>query len=284
VSRRRPLRDTVVLITGATDGLGRGVAERLAREGCTVHLHGRDAARLAATAEAIAASTGNERLVTHRADLAALEEVRALADEVRGSTRRLHVLISNAGIGPGRPDGTARQVSRDGHELRLAVNHLAGFLLQLRLMPLLVASRPARIVNVASIGQRALDFDDPMLERSYRGIWAYEQSKLAQITTGFEMADRLEGTGVTVNSLHPASYMPTKMVMQQRGSSVDPLERGIAATVRLAVAPELERITGRFYDRTREAGVNAQAYDPDARQMLWDLSCVLVGELERVGT
>jgi NAD(P)-dependent dehydrogenase (short-subunit alcohol dehydrogenase family) len=248
-----------------------------------VHLHGRDAGRLAATAEAIAASTGNERLVTHRADLASLDEVRALADEVRRSARSLHVLISNAGIGPGRPDATTRQVSRDGIELRLAVNHLAGFLLQLRLMPLLIASRPARIVNVASIGQRAIDFADPMLERSYRGIWAYEQSKLAQITTGFEMAERLEGTGVTVNSLHPASYMPTKIVMQQRGSSVDTLERGIAATARLAIAPELERITGRFYDRTREAGVKAQAYDLDARQMLWDLSCVLVGEIDQVG-
>jgi NAD(P)-dependent dehydrogenase (short-subunit alcohol dehydrogenase family) len=280
----RPPSETVVLITGATDGLGRGVAERLAREGCTVHLHGRDAGRLAATAEAIAAATGNDRLVTHRADLAALAEVRALADEVIASTAALHVLISNAGIGDGRPDLPTRQVSRDGHELRLAVNHLAGFLLQLRLMPLLLASRPARIVNVASLGQRAIDFDDPMLERSYRGSWAYAQSKLAQITTGFELAERLEGTGVTVNSLHPATYMPTKIVMEQRGGSVDTLERGVAATVRLAIAPELERITGRFFDRTREAGVNAQAYDLDARQMLWDLSCALVGELSWVGT
>src|ERR671922_1135695 len=189
----RPIEDTVILITGATDGLGRGVAERLAAEGATVLRHGRDPERLAATADAIRQATGNERLSTHRADLASLEEVRALADHVERSTDRLHVLINNAGIGSGRPDGDTRQESRDGHELRFAVNYLAGFLLTERLLPLLRASAPARIVNVASLGQSPIDFDDPMIEHGYSGTRAYGQSKLAQVMHAIELAERLDG-------------------------------------------------------------------------------------------
>ena len=273
----RPIEDTVILITGATDGLGRGVAERLAAEGATVLLHGRDPERLAATADAVRQATGNERLSTHRADLASLEEVRALADHVERSTDRLHVLINNAGIGSGRPDGTTRQESRDGHELRFAVNYLAGFLLTERLLPLLRRSAPARIVHVASLGQAPIDFDDVMLRDGYSGTRAYSQSKLAQIEYGFELADRLDASEVTVNSLHPSTYMPTKMVLEERGSSVDSLEAGVDATVRLAIAPELEGVTGRFFDRQTESGAHPQAYDAEARRRLWELSRQLTG-------
>ena len=273
----RPIEDTVILITGATDGLGRGVAERLAAEGATVLLHGRDPERLAVTADAIRHATGNERLSTHRADLASLDEVRALADDVERSTDRLHVLINNAGIGSGRPDGTTRQESRDGHELRFAVNYLAGFLLTERLLPLLRRSAPARIVHVASLGQASIDFDDVMLRDGYSGTRAYSQSKLAQIEYGFELADRLDASEVTVNSLHPSTYMPTKMVLEERGSSVDSLEAGVDATVRLAIAPELEGVTGRFFDRQTESGAHPQAYDAEARRRLWELSRQLTG-------
>jgi NAD(P)-dependent dehydrogenase (short-subunit alcohol dehydrogenase family) len=273
----RPIEDTVILITGATDGLGRGVAERLAAEGATVLLHGRDPERLEATADAIRQATGNERLSTHLADLASLDEVRALADDVERSTDRLHVLINNAGIGSGRPDGTTRQESRDGHELRFAVNYLAGFLLTERLLPLLRRSAPARIVNVASLGQAPIDFDDVMLRDGYSGTRAYSQSKLSQIEYGFELADRLDPSEVTVNSLHPSTYMPTKMVLEQRGSSVDSIEAGVDATVRLAIAPELEGVTGRFFDRQTESGAHPQAYDPEARRRLWELSRQLTG-------
>jgi NAD(P)-dependent dehydrogenase (short-subunit alcohol dehydrogenase family) len=267
-----------VLVTGATDGLGRAVAERLAAGGATVLLHGRDPERLAAAERAIRAATGSTRLRTHRADLASLDEVRALADEVAASTERLDLLVNNAGIGSGRPDGTTRQESRDGHELRFAVNFLAGALLTLRLLPLLRRSTPARVVNVASLGQSPIDFGDVMLQRRYSGTRAYGQSKLAQIIFGFELADRLTGTGVTVNSLHPGTYMPTKMVLEQVGRSVDTLETGVDATVRLALAPELEGVSGRFYDRTREARADGQAYDSQARRRLWDLTLALTGE------
>lgn len=273
----RPVEETVVLVTGATDGLGAGVAERLAAEGAAVHIHGRNPDRLAAAAARIKQETGNERVETHLADFASLEQVGALAEEVQRSTDRLHVLVNNAGIGSGKPELTTRQESADGHELRLAVNYLAGFALTLRLLPLLRASAPARIVNVASVGQAPLDFDDPMLERDYDGKRAYSQSKLAQITFGMELAERLEGTGVTVNSLHPSTLMPTKMVLEQYGRSVDRLEEGIEATVRLAISPELEGVSGRFFDRQAESAAQEQAYDPEARRRIWQLSASLTG-------
>jgi NAD(P)-dependent dehydrogenase (short-subunit alcohol dehydrogenase family) len=270
----RPIEETTVLITGATDGLGRGVARDLAARGAKVLLHGRSREKL----DELSAELGGAP--TFLADLASLEEVRRLAAEVEQSTDTLHVLINNAGIGSGAPDGTTRQESKDGHELRLAVNHLAGFLLTLRLLPLLRRSKPARVVFVASLGQAPMDFDDPMLERGYSGSRAYGQSKLAQITTGFELAERLDPHEVTVTSLHPSTYMPTKMVLEARGSSVDTLEAGIEATSRLAVDPDLDGVTGRFYDRQRESTPDPQALDPEQRKRLWALSLELVGEPE----
>jgi NAD(P)-dependent dehydrogenase (short-subunit alcohol dehydrogenase family) len=270
----RPIEETAVLITGGTDGLGRGVARDLAARGARVLLHGRSREKLDVLSEELGGAP------TFQADLASLDEVRRLAAEVEKSTDALHVLINNAGIGSGRPDGTTRQESRDGHELRLAVNYLAGFLLTLRLLPLLRRSAPARVVHVASLGQAPMDFDDPMLERGYSGTRAYGQSKLAQITAGFELAGKLDPAEVTVTSLHPSTYMPTKMVLEERGRSVDSLEDGVAATVRLAIDPELEGVTGRFYDRQRETAPDPQASDPEARRRLWALSLELTGEPE----
>src|SRR6266487_1621147 len=162
------------------------------------------------------------------------------------------------------PDGRERRVSADGHELRFAVNYLAGFLLTLELLPLLRESAPARVVNVASIGQHPIDFDDLMIENGYSGMRAYGQSKLAQIMSGFELASRVPATAVTVNSLHPATYMPTKMVLAEIGHHIDSLEDGVYATERLVSDPALAGTTGRFFDRTREATANAQAYDARA--------------------
>src|SRR4051794_238977 len=200
----RPIEETTVLITGATDGLGRGVARDLASRGARVLLHGRSREKL----DELSAELGG--VPTFQADLASLEEVRRLAAEVEQSTDALHVLINNAGIGGGAPDGATRQESKDGHELRLAVNHLAGFLLMLRLLPLLRRSKPARVVFVASLGQAPMDFDDPMLERGYSGSRAYGQSKLAQITTGFEVADPLQPAGGPATNLPPPPYNPAK--------------------------------------------------------------------------
>ena len=156
------------------------------------------------------------------------------------------------------------------------MNYLAGFLLTLELLPLLRESAPARIVNVASIGQHPIDFDDLMIEQGYSGMRAYGQSKLAQIMSGFELASRVPATAVTVNSLHPATYMPTKIVLAEIGHHIDSLDDGVHATERLVSDPALAGTTGRFFDRTREATANAQAYDTRARAELWRRSLELV--------
>jgi NAD(P)-dependent dehydrogenase (short-subunit alcohol dehydrogenase family) len=274
----RAFADTVVLVTGATDGLGRAVAERLLGDGATVLIHGRDAKKLASTAHELRSATGNDRVRTYVADFASLQAVRAMAHEVEAENHRLHVLVNNAGVGSGRPAGTTRQESDDGFELRFAVNHLAGFVLTMRLLPLLRRSAPARIVNVASAGQYPIDFDDVMLEREYDGTRAYRQSKLAQVMFGFELAERVPAAEVTVNSLHPATFMPTKIVLEQHGHSVDSLEEGVEATLRLAVGADVEGVTGRYFNRQEDARADDQAYDADAKRRLWDLSAALTGE------
>src|SRR3954471_7007493 len=271
----RPIEDTVVLVTGATDGLGRAGAPDLAARRAKVLLHGRDRERLDALAREL--GRDGEPAPTFLADLSSLDEVRALAEAVEQATPRLHVLVNNAGIGSGMPDGRERRESHDGYELRLAVNHLAGFLLTDLLLPLLRRSAPARVVFVASLGQAPMDFDDPMLEHAYSGTRAYGQSKLAQITAALELASRLDPAEVTVTSLHPSTYMPTKMVLEEVGSSVDTLEDGVAATVRLAIHPQPGGGTRRLYDRRVETAPHPQAHDPDARRRLWELSRRLTG-------
>jgi NAD(P)-dependent dehydrogenase (short-subunit alcohol dehydrogenase family) len=194
--------EQTALITGSTDGVGRRIAQRLGRSGATVLIHGRDQAR----AESLLAEIRNAGGVGafYPADFSSLSEVRALAATVQRDHDRLDILINNAGIGIG---GGVRQLSRDGHELRLAVNYLSGFLLTRLLLPFLTASHPARIVHVASVGQQAIDLADVMLTHGYSGRRAYCQSKLAQIIFTFDLARELDGSGVTATCLHPATYM-----------------------------------------------------------------------------
>jgi NAD(P)-dependent dehydrogenase (short-subunit alcohol dehydrogenase family) len=262
----------VILITGATDGLGRALADRLASRGARLILHGRDAERLASVADEIAAS-GAERPRAVLADLADLKQVAQLAEDVAGMTNRLDVLVNNAGVGSGEPAGRGRSTSADGYELRFAVNYLAGFRLTLGLLPRMRVARaadgPARIVMVASLGQHPLDFGDLMLTHGYTGERAYRQSKLAQVMFGIELAHRLPASEITVNSLHPSTFMPTKIVLAEHGHSIDTLEAGVDATARLAVDPAVDGKTGRFYDRQREAQPHEQASDPVARRELW---------------
>ncbi len=265
------------LVTGSTDGLGRAVARALAAGGYRVLIHGRDAQRGEDLVREIAARGGSARF--HPADFASLAQVRDLADGIRREHQALHLLINNAGIGTGEGGGrpAPRRTSADGHELRFAVNYLAGYLLTRLLLPLLVRGAPARIVNVASAGQYPLDFDNLMLTRAYSGMRAYAQSKLAQIMLTFDLAAPLRESGVTVNCLHPATYMDTTMVRLAGVEPVSTVAQGAEAVMRLALAPQLEGRTGEYFDGLHPARANAQAYDTQARRRLAEVSARLTG-------
>ena len=266
-----------VLVTGASDGLGKAVSVELARAGATVLVHGRTPERAEAAVADIRAASGSTLLRACAGDLASLAQVRSLAEEISAGEPRLDVLVNNAGIGTVDPGGGERIESVDGHELRFAVNYLAPFLLTRLLEPLLVRSAPSRIVNVASAGQAPVDFDDVMLEDGYDGGRAYSQSKLAMVAWTFDTAERLAGQGVTATALHPGTYMPTKMVLAAGVEPFDTLESGVQATLRLIADPALDGVTGRYFDRLEEARAQPQAYDPDARRKLRELSERLVG-------
>jgi NAD(P)-dependent dehydrogenase (short-subunit alcohol dehydrogenase family) len=257
----------MILVTGATDGLGRYVTGELVKSGEKVVAHGRNPARLAQL-------SGVE---TVQADLAEMRQVDRLADEILARYDRLDVLVNNAGVGAGA-DLSRREESADGIELRFAVNYLAGYHLTRRLVPLLSASAPSRVVNVASIGQQEIDFADPQLVKSYDGMRAYQQSKLAQIMFTVDLAEELRAAGVTVNALHPASLMPTTMVRETGVGYLSTLEEGGAAVLRLITDPAVDGVTGAYFNGSarRPSRPNRQARNPEARSQLRHLSDSLV--------
>jgi NAD(P)-dependent dehydrogenase (short-subunit alcohol dehydrogenase family) len=273
----KPVAEQVVLVTGATDGIGKGTARELARRGAMVLLHGRNPGKLDAVREEITFATGSGRLQTFVADFSSLAEVRRLANQIIIAHPHIHVLINNAGIGAGRIGSQRRQLSQDGHELRFAVNHLAPFLLTHLLIPALLGDGVARVVNVASAAQHKIDFADVMLENGYSGLRAYSQSKLAMVMATFELAGRLENRPIAVNCLHPGSLLDTKMVREDFGRPQGDVEDGIRSELFVATAPEVEEIRGAYFDRTHRARAHDQAYDPQARRRLWRLSEVLTG-------
>ena len=263
-----------VLITGSTDGVGRYVAAKLAAAGAKVLIHGRDAARGKSLLDEINAPGGEA--VFYQADLSSLSEARQLANAVIADHKRLDLFISNAGIGS-QNQGPQRQTSADGHELRFAVNYLAGFLLAYLLLPLLKAAAPSRIVNVASLGQHPIDFDDVMITKGYSGGRAYAQSKLSQIMFTIDLAEELKGTGVTVNSLHPATYMNTTMVRAGGITPISTVEQGGEAILHLALGDDVAAKSGLFFNGMNETRANPQAYDEAARKRLRELSLELTG-------
>ena len=261
-----------VLITGSTDGVGRYLAERLAAQGCRVIVHGRDRTRGAAVVERITQQGGEARFLA--ADLASLAEVRSFADAVQRDGDGLDALVNNAGIGT---SGAQRELSADGFELRFAVNYLAGFLLTRLLLPMLAKRKSARIVNVSSAGQQAIDFSDVMLTRGYSGVRAYCQSKLAQILFTFDLSKELSGQNIAVNCLHPATYMNTTMVRLSGVKPISTVEQGGAAILQLIDSPALEDRSGLYFSGMQESRADRQAYDEDARRRLRALSFDLVG-------
>jgi NAD(P)-dependent dehydrogenase (short-subunit alcohol dehydrogenase family) len=254
----RAVGDAVVLVTGATSGLGRWLVERLGARGATVLVHGRDQARVEATVAALGQQ--GAAAVGYQADLASLDQVRRLAAEVavRGD---LTALINNAGVGFGPPGGD-RELSADGYELRWAVDYLAPVALTTALLPTLrhnAHSQYARIINIGSIGQYPIDFRDVNLDEGYSGVNAYRRAKLALAAWSFDLAERERAAGVLVNCIHPATFMDTAMVRQSAATPLSTVEQGGQAVLRLLYEADT---SGDFYDGGRLAQAHPDAYDP----------------------
>jgi NAD(P)-dependent dehydrogenase (short-subunit alcohol dehydrogenase family) len=280
----RPLAGSTALVTGATRGIGYATAEALARMGATVIVHGRDDTRVRGVCARLRQSAPNMSIDGVVADLDSLAGVRRLAAQVGDEHERLDILINNAGLVTRR-----RQLTVDGIERQLAVNHLAPFLLTGLLLDKLRSSGPARIVNVASQAHRRgqLDFDDLNWERrKYSGIGAYRASKLANILFTRELARRLDGTRVTANCLHPgvvATHIFTGMGLLGRIFGIVskpfllPSTKGAGPSVYLASADEVAGTSGRYFNESQAVEPSAAARDDAAARQLWTVSERLAG-------
>lgn len=267
----------VVLITGSTGGLGREVALEMASRGAHVIVHGRSEERgRELVAEIEAGGVGTAEF--HAADLASLDAVRAFAQEVRSLHSRIDVLVNNAGIWL-EPD-QGRLLSEDGHELHFQVNYLSHFLLTQELLPLLRAAgtreSPARIINVSSVAQRPIDFDDVGMEEGYSDGRGYAQSKLAQILHTFDLAEELAGEPILAFALHPATMMDTGMVLSRGAQARASVDEGREAVVNLITTPGLE--SGQYFNGLTPARAHDQAYDEEARERLRALSLKWIEE------
>jgi NAD(P)-dependent dehydrogenase (short-subunit alcohol dehydrogenase family) len=282
------MKGKTCLVTGATAGIGEITARELARQGARVLIVGRSPERCAATIARIRGETGSDALEAMVADLSAQAEVRRLAESVRGRCDRLDVLVNNAGA-----MYLDRRESVDGIELTLALNHLSYFILANELLDILRRGGAARIVNVASEAHKgvSIDFDDLQSRRRYSGWRAYQRSKLANILFTYELARRLDGTGVTANALHPGFVRSNffKDFPGWRGRTfkvfaamlaITP-EEGAKTSIHLASSPDVEGITGQYFVKSRPAKSSPQSHDGAAAERLWRASEELAGQPTR---
>jgi NAD(P)-dependent dehydrogenase (short-subunit alcohol dehydrogenase family) len=277
------VKDKIVVITGTTSGVGRAAALELARRGATLFMIARNRGRAADTEKLIRERTGSSAVRTFLADLSSLTEIRRVAEEILGHSRRIDVLLNNAGVAQRRRTPTAQ-----GFEATFATNHLGYYLLTRLLLERLMQSRPSRIVNVASEAHRgvSLDFDDLQSERHYRAFRTYRKSKLANLMFTYELARRMETSGVTVNAVHPG-WVASRLGMDDgllsraitavaRVCARTP-ERGAETVVWLASSPEVEGVTGKYFQDRSEIRSSAASYDREAQRRLWAISAEMVG-------
>jgi NAD(P)-dependent dehydrogenase (short-subunit alcohol dehydrogenase family) len=274
-----------VLITGGTGGIGRAAAFALASMGARIGITGRDRVRADAAAAAITLATGNPAVDVFVADLSSQAEVRRLAGEVLAAYPRLDVLLNNVG-----GFWAHRHVTADGLERTFALNHLAPFLLTDLLLERLIASSPARVVTVSSGAQSMgrIDFEDLMGQRKYSGQDAYNQSKLANVMFTYELARRLEGTGVTATALHPgitSTAFGSEDVARGWGPLIAVMRafmrspaRGAETPVFLASSDDVEGQTGLYYADRKARRSHAASYDPEITARLWQVSAAMIAK------
>jgi len=277
------MRDRICLVTGATGGMGVVIACELAAQRATVVLVGRDVQKGAAVQREIVQATGNTAVDLLLADLSSQQEIRRLAGEFRQRYGQLHVLVNNAGA-----HVMERQVSPDGLEMTLAVNHLASFLLTDLLLDTLRASAPARIVNVASNAMtKTIDLDDLQSERSYAPMRVYGQAKLAMVLCTYALARRLASSGVTANALHPG-LTGTGIVDTMAPPLLRPFtglikrfmltpERGARTALYLATSPSVEEVSGTYFVREKETRSVPMSYNVALQERVWAISAGLTG-------
>jgi NAD(P)-dependent dehydrogenase (short-subunit alcohol dehydrogenase family) len=289
---RMTMPGKICLITGGTNGIGKSTAQKLAQVGATVVIVGRSAQKTRQVVEEIRLATGSKNVDSLLADLSSQQEVRRLASDFKGKYSQLHVLLNNAG-----GTFTTRQLSVDGIEMTLALNHLAYFLLTNLLLDMLRVSAPARIINVSSDAHSGgkIDFDNLQGERSYSGFGPYGNSKLANILFTTELARRLEGTGVTANALHPGLTRTgfgrnnPGLLMTIMGVVIPLIarspEKGAKTSIYLASSPEVQGTTGKYFVDCKITQPAPQATDSAVAKKLWDISAEMVhltdGELAR---
>lgn len=277
------LTKKIVVITGANAGIGKATALGLAELEATIVMICRDQKRGQAALEEIKDKSGNSNIDLLIADLSSQQQIRKVVEEFKDKYTNLHILINNAGVVLPK-----RELTVDGFEYQFAVNYLAPFLLTNLLLDVLKASVPARIINVASYAHKlgSLDFEDLQCEKKYGPFRAYGQSKLALIMFTYELANRLEGTDITVNALHPGAirsdlarhfnwfirgfYSAAKIFM--KGT-----KKGAETSIYLAASPEVEGTTGKYFSNKKEKKSSKESYDIEATKKLWEISCKLTG-------
>jgi NAD(P)-dependent dehydrogenase (short-subunit alcohol dehydrogenase family) len=279
------MQGKVCVITGATAGIGEVAAMELARRGAHVVIVGRSAEKCAATQAQIRSASAAASVDSLVADLSSLAETKRLASELGQRYPRIDVLLNNAGAMFWK-----RAESADGIEKTFALNHLSYFVLTNLLLPVLKQSGPARIVNVASDAHKgaSINFDDIQFKQKYSGWKAYQQSKLANILFTYELARRIEGTGVTANTLHPGfvrtSFLeafndaPAGWLLKNLGGMIalSP-EKGARTSIYLASSPEVEGVSGRYFVKEKPVTSSPQSRDQSAAERLWRLSLEMTG-------
>jgi len=261
------IKEKIVLVTGSTDGIGKQTAFELAEMGAKVIIHGRDSIRTKSVYEEIKNKTGNNSIDYFIADFSSLKEVKTLSHDIHRKYKKLDVLLNNAGVFE-----TERVLSKDGFEQTFAVNHLPHFLLTALLLDLIKKLDYGRIINVASTTHASeLDFDNLQGEKYYDGCTAYSYSKLCNIIFTYYLSQKLSGTNITTNCLHPG-VIGTKLLRAGWGIGGGSLKEGCRTSVYLATSPEVENISGKYFVNSRQADSSTISYDKQVQKRLWDLS------------
>src|SRR5579859_622135 len=283
VSGSRQMDGRVCVVTGATSGIGYVTARELARQGATVTVVGRNRDRTARCVAQIRQETGSKAVDSLLADLSSMTQVRALAEAVKARHTRLDVLVNNAGA-----IFLTRHTTVDGYEMTFALNHLAPFLLTNLLLDRLKASVPARIVTTASVAHTGakIAFDDPNFQHSFYNAWsAYSQSKLANIMFTYELARRLEGTGVTANAFHPgvvaSGFAHNGPLLSVAMTLARPMmvsaEEGAKTAIYVASSPAVEGVTGQYFTKEHPVRSSKESYNTESQRRLWEVSEELTG-------